>query len=183
MNKPLIQIATLFAALLSATLSCSHPAKTTRNPETANTPGTVPTESDQTNDPAKQGRKIETPLTRTAGKGDLAEVQALLAQGADVNEKTESGVTPLMIAAGMNHIEVVRLLLSRGANVNARSPGDYTALMSAALNGHADIVKVLLEKGAEVNVKDIGGRTALKYAESKDHKEVIDLLKKAGALE
>ena len=183
MNRSPIQIATLLAALLFATLSCSHPAKVTPNTETNNTSGTVPTEVAQTIDPAKEGKKTETPLTRTAGKGDVTEVQALLDRGANVNEKTESGVTALMTAAGMNHLEVVQLLVNRRADVNARSPGGYTALMSAALNGHAEVVKVLLEKGAEVNAKDISGRTALKYAESKDHKEVIELLKQAGARE
>ena len=41
-----------------------------------------------------------TPLMEAAYRGDLAAVRALLAKGADINEKNAYGATALMMAAG-----------------------------------------------------------------------------------
>ena len=47
------------------------------------------------------------------GHGDIVEI--LLNRGAEVNEKTESGVTVLMVAKKGGHTEIVELLKQAGA--------------------------------------------------------------------
>jgi ankyrin repeat protein len=89
-----------------------------------------------------------------AFSGDTKAVEALLAEGADVNVKDGIGFTALFGAARSGHTETVKLLLAKGANPNVKLPtSGTTALMYAALNGHNDIVVALLDKGAEVNAK------------------------------
>ncbi len=100
-------------------------------------------------------------LIEAAKDGNMHNVRALLAKGADVNAKdNHQGATALMFAADYGHADVVRALLARGAHVNAKDSDGITALMFAAWKGHADIVRALLAKGADVNAKANNGRTA-----------------------
>lgn len=87
-------------------------------------------------------------LFEAAKRGDLDEVNCLLASGAEVNAKQYNGTTALMEASVNGHKEVVLALLNMGADVNAKAKDGYTALMVASLNGHKEIVQALLDKGA-----------------------------------
>ncbi len=95
-------------------------------------------------------------LHNAAGRGDPAVVEALLAKGADVNAKDESGITALMWASG--HLDVVQALLAEGADVNAKRNDGLTLLMQASQLGHLDVVQALIDRGADVNAKDNSGR-------------------------
>jgi ankyrin repeat protein len=135
------------------------------------------------------------PLIDAADKGDLAQVNKLLASGVNINEQsTKSGRTALMVAAEEGHIAIANLLIAKGANVNAQSKNGWTALMYAAINGYPDIVKLLINHGANVNIKDNSGHTALHIAHinlkpdypihtqsNKIYRSIIQLLKNAGA--
>ena len=71
-----------------------------------------------------------------AFSGDTKAVEALLAEGADVNVKDGIGFTALFGAARSGHTETVKLLLAKGADPNVKLPtSGTTALMYAALNG------------------------------------------------
>jgi ankyrin repeat protein len=134
-------------------------------------------------------------LIDAADKGDLVQVNKLLASGVNVNEKsTKSGRTALMVAAEEGHKAIVNLLIANGANVNAQNRTGCTALMYAAINGYPDIVKLLINHGANVNIKDDYGHTALDCASinlkpdypihtqsNKIYRSIIQLLKNAGA--
>jgi len=76
--------------------------------------------------PADQGPSAEFAMARAAGAAAGAEeflgpvVQALLAKGADVNDKDSNGETALMWASRFGHLGVVQVLLAKGADVNAK---------------------------------------------------------------
>src|SRR5262245_5474267 len=76
--------------------------------------------------------------------GRVAEVNALIDGGADVNASDRDGVTPLMRAASAGRGDVVRLLVASRADVNAKTSGGATALMMASLGGYAPAVDALL---------------------------------------
>jgi len=132
------------------------------------------------------------------GRADLAKL--LIAHGADVNHKDNSGHTALMLAAfgatlkkapiwlassffeineddvlfkmmGDEHLGAAKLLLDAGANVDAQG-GDcsLTALMVAAMGGNVELTELLLKRGANVKLVD-GEWTALKFAEELDSPE------------
>ncbi len=67
-----------------------------------------------------------------AWDGHTASVQALLAAGADVNAKNETGETALMRAAGNGHTAAVKALLAKAAAVDAKQA--HLALGSAYVN-------------------------------------------------
>jgi len=142
--------------------------------------------------------------------GDVDEVKRLIAEGADINAKSDSGWTPLHRAVYEGHESLVELLVTRGADINAQfrlggTPLSFAAikgqkdmvefllakgadinigtpLVGAAVNGHTAIVELLLARGADVNLKDkYNGRTALEEAKNKNHTEIVDALLRHGA--
>ena len=129
-------------------------------------------------------------LIQASEKGNFADVQAVLTDGADINAtevREDSGVyvrglTALMMASTNGRTEVVKLLLDKGAEVNLKNNYGITALFMASANGHTEIVKLLLDKGAEVNVKNTDdGVTALFMASANGHTGIVKLLLDKGA--
>lgn len=89
-------------------------------------------------------------LWAAAKKGDAAVVEALLADGVDVNAATEYGVTALHFAADKGHLDVVRVLVEHKADVNVKdSFYGISAIFWAAQRRRADVMGVLLDAGAE----------------------------------
>ncbi len=108
--------------------------------------------------------ELDNQLIQASKKGDVVQVKALLAKGANVNARGKNDETPLMVAAKAGNTETMQILIDKGADLNVKDTGCITALMWAAANGHADIVKLLIDNGADVNIKDCTGKTALGWA-------------------
>jgi ankyrin repeat protein len=81
--------------------------------------------------------------------GDEAEVQRLIASGADVNELGEQGRTPLIEAAAKGDVRMVRVLLEAGAEPGWKDDMDETALLKAAAGGHREAYQVLFPLAGE----------------------------------
>jgi ankyrin repeat protein len=127
-------------------------------------------------------------LARAARKGDVAQIQALLASGADPNFRDGYGLAPLHYAASFNQAEVTAALLKGGADPNDRvieSPrhmrDQCTPLQYAADRGNAQIASLLIAAGAKVNETGQTGRTALHFAARRGYVEVVRLLLDAKA--
>ena len=113
-----------------------------------------------------------TPLHLAAGmKGHKEIVELLLAKGADVNAKNESGSTPLF---GAFNGEIVELLIAKGSNVNARTGVGQTPLLSAVIFGQKEIVKILIAKGADLHARDDAGVTPLDM--TRNNPEIAEIL-------
>jgi ankyrin repeat protein len=74
-------------------------------------------------------------------------VEYLLAQGANVNAKTSTGITPLHEAAQNGNKEITQLLLEHAANVNAVDNQGWTAMARAQKWGHPEIAALLQQHG------------------------------------
>jgi ankyrin repeat protein len=122
------------------------------------------------------GSAFADPIHDAAWDGDLADVQAELDKGADVNAKDEQGYTPLHNAAE-GHKEIVELLIAKGADVNAKDESGGTPLLAAARYGRKEVAKLLITAGADVNAKRDNGHTPLDMAENE---KTADLLRKHG---
>jgi len=92
-------------------------------------------------------------LLQVAQDGNLANLQAALAKGAEVNAQDKNGDTALMAAAEKGHRVIVQELLAQdGIEVNAQDKDGDTALIVAAGKGYKEIVRALLAKGADVHI-------------------------------
>lgn len=81
--------------------------------------------------PTTRFRKSEggfTPLLFAARQGDVASAEALVAAGADVNERTDEDGTALIVAIASGHEPMALWLLEKGADPNAADGNGITAL-------------------------------------------------------
>ena len=62
-------------------------------------------------------------------------VQTLIAGGADVNERDDSGMTPLMVAAAQGQTAIARMLVAAGADVGASTEDGATRVDAGGLRG------------------------------------------------
>jgi hypothetical protein len=91
-------------------------------------------------------------LLLAAASGDTFKVQALMDQGAALDERDERGRTPLMLAVIGGRREVVRLLLDRGADPNAADHSGRTPLQMARQANSREIATMLEQSGARPDV-------------------------------
>jgi YD repeat-containing protein len=114
---------------------------------------------------AKKAPKAGTPqpaLHTAAFRNDVAEMQRLLDQGADVDAIDSSSRTALMLAASTGRSKAVQFLLEHGASTKTRDREGNTPLHQAASgSGNAEVLRLLLNAGADVRASNNYGRTPL----------------------
>jgi ankyrin repeat protein len=101
------------------------------------------------------------PLHVASANGQLADVRALLENGADVNAKGDSDETPLHLTSDQ---EVALILFHYGADPNAPGSYDRTPLHHAMVRGCTKVVDVLLDHGTSLDSRDSNERTPLHLA-------------------
>ena len=124
----------------------------------------------------------ESPVADAAMKGNLDEVRALLASGADVNAPQGDGMTALHWAAENGRVEIVKTLLFAGAFPDAATRnGGYTPLHLAARAGRSESVTALLEGGADSDIRSTTGVAPLHFAAASGVVESVRALLAHGA--
>ena len=104
---------------------------------------------------------LQDQLVQAAAAGNIENMQALIVQGADVNQADTKQKKALLEAAARNKQDAVKFLLSQGANIDDVDNKGHTALFKAALGGHDIMLQILLDRGANIEHQDNMGRTAL----------------------
>jgi ankyrin repeat protein len=109
-------------------------------------------------------------INKNYGKVDYGRFKFIVDQGADVNEKSPSGLTPLFLAlqCPVVDFEIVKYLVEKGADVRAKNDQQCGVLHLLIRNSLAhrgltrvneerkirDIIKYLVDNGADVNLQD-----------------------------
>lgn len=138
---------------------------------------------------------------------NIAQLEAALSRGADINARDENGDTVLHLACRRGRLPLIRLLLYHGADVNAKNndgktPLDILSLKPprlktaelliekgasistihvAAFVGNLEKVKGFIEAGTDMDTKSEDGQTPLFTAVYGGHIEVVRFLLDKGA--
>ncbi len=93
-----------------------------------------------------------------------------LANGAEVNARSDSGDTALHNAG--DHKQVAEVLLANGAEVDAKNNEGKTPFHLAGTK----VAELLLAHGADINASDQNGRTRLHHAAKYGSKDFVEWL-------
>ena len=121
------------------------------------------------------------PLHAAVALGSLADVDALIRGGADLELRDEFGRTPWLIAAHVGDLAKAEALANAGADTSARGNYVRPALLYAMERGHLPMVRWLIDRGADVNQTDDCETTALCKAIERESFECVEMLLAAGA--
>jgi ankyrin repeat protein len=138
--------------------------------------GFVPLAAAQ-NAPTRVEIGIYAGLHEAAAKGDVAEIEKLVADGEKLNIQDSKSRTPLHVAVYMKQHAAARPLLKLGANPNALEIDRYDIVTIAAVANDREMLKIALAGGA--SAKNITSRydgTALIAAAHLGHAEAVKLL-------
>lgn len=92
------------------------------------------------------------PLTQAVTSGDAGAVKAVLANGADVNERTGGGQTPLILATIFGHTHLIPLLLDAGADPQLRDNLGLNAIDWAQRRGATEAIGMLSNNSSRAPV-------------------------------
>jgi ankyrin repeat protein len=123
---------------------------------------------------AQSGR--DQALIGASASGDLAAVERLLAEGADVKARDGRGRSALLVATHGNHVAVARALITAGADVNAKDGMEDSPYLYAGAEGRVEILKMTLAAGADLKATNRYGGTALIPAAHHGHPEAVKML-------
>ncbi len=120
---------------------------------------------------------VQGDLFEAAKAGDIATVQDLLDQGANINSSNKQGETALHAATSANQIQMANLLIAKGANVNSTTIGGWTPLHTAARVGASQVLSLLVAKGANLQAVNADGRTPEALATAVKNVKMASLLR------
>jgi len=121
-------------------------------------------------------------LHAAAAAGNVAEIERLVAGGANRELRDGNGRSPLHVAAFRRQYEAARVLMRRGADPNALDAQRYDIVTIAAVADDLPMLRIALEGGASPkNVTSPYDGTALIAAAHLGHVAVVQELIRAGA--
>jgi len=84
-------------------------------------------------------------ILRAAQRDDMSAIEALLAQGADIDAVDDEGKTALIWSSQRGALQIVEILLERGANVAIKDHVNKTALHYAIESGHTPVEGLIMQ--------------------------------------
>ena len=127
-------------------------------------------------------RMRASPLVLASMTGDLANIELLLATGADPSAAAGAN-TPLTAALTFGYTDAARTLIAAGASAHITESTGINLLHWAAITNRPAVVPLLVEAGVPLDAADENGFTPLMYAATIDFGDtnVLEELLRAGA--
>lgn len=127
---------------------------------------------------------LDAELLEAIRSDNMAQIEELIHDGANVNTESGNGFSVLALAASKGNSEIVQLLIDNGADLNYEHGNDPLAV--AARFEQLEIVKILLDAGADVeSTISLDGTyensTGMQWAAINNNVELAELLIEYGA--
>jgi hypothetical protein len=127
--------------------------------------------------PSERDLRIYAGLHDAAARGDVPEIEKLIAGGERPNIQDSNSRTPLHVAAFLRKHDAARALIRLGANPNALDAERYDILTIAAVNDDPEMLKIALDGGGNARaVTSPYDGTALIAAAHRGHVEIVRAL-------
>jgi uncharacterized protein len=127
--------------------------------------------------PTERDLRIYAGLHDAAARGDVSEIEKLIAEGEKPNVQDANSRTPLHVAAFLRKHAAAQALLRLGASPNALDAQRYDIITIAAVNNDLDMLKIALEGGGDARaVTSPYAGTALIAAAHRGHVEIVRAL-------
>jgi ankyrin repeat protein len=127
--------------------------------------------------PSERELRIYAGLHDAAARGNVAEIEQLMAEGEKPNIQDANSRTPLHVAAYLRQYGAARALIRLGANPNALDAQRYDILTIAAVNNDLEMLKIALEGGANARaITSPYDGTALIAAAHRGHVDIVRAL-------
>ncbi|XP_034017461.1 LOW QUALITY PROTEIN: protein phosphatase 1 regulatory subunit 16A [Thalassophryne amazonica] len=119
----------------------------------------------------------------TKEKVMLADIQALLRSGDDLNVQDDNGTTLLHIASANGYMSVAELLLEHKAQMEVKDSDGWTPLHAASCWGQIQMIELLVAHGASLNAKSVLDETPLDMCMDEEVRaKLLDLKHKHDAI-
>lgn len=110
-----------------------------------------------------------------AASDDIPAMRDAMADGADVNIRSEEGETAFIRAAREARMVMTEILLGCGASLDLQDRHGRTALFYATRTAHIDLVSMLIRAGADITLEDKDGEKPLDIALKNGAPELVSL--------
>jgi ankyrin repeat protein len=137
--------------------------------------GTLPTCAQTA--PSERELRIYAGLHDAAARGDVAEIEKLIAEGEKPNIQDANSRTPLHVAAFLRKHAAAQALIRLGADPNALDAQRYDIITIAGVNNDLGMLKIALEGGGNARaITSPYNGTALIAAAHRGHVEIVRAL-------
>ena len=127
--------------------------------------------------PGERDLRIYAGLHDAAARGDVAEIEKLIAEGEKPNIQDGNSRTPLHVAAFLRKYDAARALIRLGANPNALDGERYDIITIAAVNDDLEMLKIALDGGGNARaITSPYDGTALIAAAHRGHAQIVRTL-------
>jgi ankyrin repeat protein len=127
--------------------------------------------------PSERELRIYAGLHDAAARGDIAEIEQLIAEGEKPNIQDANSRTPLHVAAFRRQHAAARALIRLGADPNALDAQRYDVITIAAVNNDLEMLNIALAGGGNARaVTSPYDGTALIAASHRGHVEIVRAL-------
>lgn len=116
-------------------------------------------------------------------KSMLADLKAMIQNGADLNAQDDNGTTLLHIASANGYTSVAEQLLEQSAQLEVKDSDGWTPLHAASCWGQIQMVELLVAHGADLNAKSALDETPLDVCMDEEVRaKLLDLKHKHDAI-
>lgn len=106
----------------------------------------------------------------------LADMEALVKTGVDINKLDQQGGAPLHTASASGYVDVICFLLQHGASLERHDRDGWQAMHVAACWGQLDVIETLLNFGGDMDCVTTSGETIFDICEDGEiHSRLLNI--------